>query len=254
MPYLLNSVHEAFAQHYALNGHIGHAAASVGLLDRRQGHALLHRKDIDARIQEILHQRFSKAGITADRTMKELARIAFADIRELYDNAGNLLPVHELSDDAAATVGQIKIEVAGKGDGAGGREMVVTKTIKMADKMAALGLLARHFKIVGDEGDGVNALANLLADRLNSARRRDNANASDARIVDPDALPAPDGQGMRLEYGINEDPSNANDVSNPRLVLPRRNSQALHSELPTPIDVREMAHIQQGTGDEDELW
>ncbi len=33
-------------------------------------------------------------------------------------------------------------------------------------------LLAKHYKIVGDEGDGVNALASALADRLKMARNR----------------------------------------------------------------------------------
>ena len=49
---------------------------------------------------------------------------------------------------------------------------VQTAKIKRYDKNPALSILARHFKIVDNEGDGLNALANVLAERLQDARRR----------------------------------------------------------------------------------
>lgn len=121
--------------------------------------------------QEIMAPGLRHAQIDAKRVMLELGRVAFADIRKLYDQHGNLKPVHQLDDDTAAVVSSVQVDVAvnGRGDDA---EPVITKRVKTVDKMAALGLLARHFKIVGDEGDGVNALASALADRLKSARRR----------------------------------------------------------------------------------
>ena len=47
-----------------------------------------------------------------------------------------------------------------------------TRKVRRFDKNPALNTLAKHFKLVGDEGDGVNALASALADRLQSARKR----------------------------------------------------------------------------------
>lgn len=240
MPILDNVIHEQFAQHYALNGHSWLAGQAAGLATRQGAYAVLHRTDVEARVQEILHQRFSKAGITAERTMKELARIAYGSVADLYDEEGRLLPPHLLPDDVAANVSRIKVELVGEGHGEN-RVLTVVKDIKLGDKMAALTILSRHFKIVGDESDGVNALANALADRLKQARQRDYANTSDARIVDPQALPQPDPEapddptrrrGMRLEYAVPGDPSNAEDVSTPRMVVPVRNPEALHSRLP----------------------
>lgn len=273
MPVLENVIHEQFAQHYALNGHSWLAGQAAGLATRQGAYAVLHRADVESRVQEILHQRFNKAGITAERTMKELARIAYGSVADLYDEEGRLLPPHLLPDDVAANVSRIKVELQGSGSGEE-RTLTVVKDIKLGDKMAALTILARHFKIVGDEGDGVNALANALADRLKQARQRDYA--TDARIVDPEALPQPDPdapedrsqrRGMRLEYAVPGDPSNADDVSTPRMVVPIRRPEALHSPIPDAVEVERViakrplfpgTHPTRppaaGAPHEDELW
>lgn len=249
MPVLTNPRHEIFAQHYALNGHVRLAGQEVGVRTSAEASAMLRRTGVQDRVNEIIDQRFHKANITADRVVKELARIAFADIRDLYDDDGKLLPVHLLPDDIAAVVSQIKVEIDGSGgkDGGEQRNFTISKQIKLAGKMEALGLLARHFKIVGDVDDGVNSLVSALADRLGAARRRDNTMAAEAKIVDPQALPQidPDDpsqvlnptatpRGMRLEYAVPDDPSNGDDVSAPRLIVPRRDPNALHSTIPQP--------------------
>ena len=82
-------------------------------------------------------------------------------------------------------------------------EDVVTKKIKRADKMAALALLARHFKIVGAEDDGVNQLATALADRLNRAKRRMGEDfpledVDDARYVERVPEPATAAEEARI--------------------------------------------------------
>lgn len=264
MPALEFIPYELFAQHYALNGHQHEAGRIAGYKEKSKAWAIAHRPDVQARVQELIEQRFSKVSITAERTMKELARIAYADIRDLYDENGDLLPVHMLPDDVAATVARIEVEIESRDDGdaiAGGampgskasRTLVITKKIRQSDKMAALALLARHFKIVGEEGEGMNALANALADRLKSARRREYADVVDADYADP-ATPRhdPKAPGQRLEYALPGDSSNADDVSTPRLVLPTRDPDALHSALPIPQQQRPRGAP--GAPHEDELW
>jgi protein-tyrosine-phosphatase len=75
----------------------------------------------------------------------------------------------ERTDDAAATIASVEEEshMEGRGDSA---ELVRTKKVKRVDKLGALGILARHQKIIGEVGDGVNELANALADRLNATK------------------------------------------------------------------------------------
>lgn len=165
---------EMFARAYAqAGGQLRQAADAAGLSIHDAGQLLKqqHVRDRVAQIQHAQSTLLQPGNISAQRVMLELGRVAFADIRKLYTPDGQLKPVHQLDDDTAAVVSSVQVDVTvnGRGDDA---EPVITKRVKTVDKMAALGLLARHFKIVGDEGDGVNALASALADRLKSARRR----------------------------------------------------------------------------------
>ncbi len=131
------------------------------------------------------------SNITPERVMRELERIAFQDIRPIFDNDGNLKPIHLLDDDTAATIASVDVEVKwqGKGDD---MVPVTTKKVRRVDKMAALNVLARHFKIVGDDNEGVNALASALAERLKRARNRVfDQDVEDARIMNPPPLLPP---------------------------------------------------------------
>lgn len=163
---------EVFAAEYARTGDRTAAAEAAGYSPTGDA-AGAHLQDpiVRQKVTELNKAKMEAAGITAQRVMQELGRIAFLDMRKLFDAEGNLKPVHQLDDDTAAAVASIDSEVRweGRGDAA---TPVTVKKVRTVDKMASLNLLAKHFKLVGDEGDGVNALASALADRLRSARRR----------------------------------------------------------------------------------
>lgn len=193
----LPTMWEHFCQHYVVHGSALRASKDLKM-SRTTADKLIHDPRIAKRIQEIQAEHFADLGITAERVKAELARVAFASAAGLFDEEGRLIPVHELPDDVAATITGIDVEVQQKmrkdDDGNLVAEDVVTKKIKRADKMAALALLARHFKIVGAEDDGVNQLATALADRLNRAKRRMGEDfpleeVEDARYVEPQPTP-----------------------------------------------------------------
>jgi hypothetical protein len=56
---LLNTKHEAFAQHVAQHGNVADAARSVGYLNHpaQRGSDLLRRPDVQARVEELLRDR-----------------------------------------------------------------------------------------------------------------------------------------------------------------------------------------------------
>lgn len=58
---------------------------------------------------ELAENALENVGITTQMIVRELARIAFGDPRRLFDEKGNLRPIHELDDDAAALVAGIEI-------------------------------------------------------------------------------------------------------------------------------------------------
>lgn len=197
---------EHLCQHYVIHGSILKATKDLRM-GRSAVSKLLRDPRIAKRIQEIQAAEFQDLGITAERVKEELARVAFASAAGLFDEEGRLIPVHELPDDVAATITGIDVEVQQKmrkdDDGNLVAEDVVTKKIKRADKMAALALLARHFKIVGAEDDGVNQLATALADRLNRAKRRMGEDfpledVDDARYVERVPEPATAAEEARI--------------------------------------------------------
>lgn len=184
MPRLANEQYEAFARRYVQHWNAGRAAMQAGY-ERTYSSKLFAIPEIAARVRELSENMLKASDITAARVMLELGRVAFADIRQVFAADGSLIPIHELSDDAAASIAGIehdtKFETTNEleldlatGEMVKVKRRIETRTakIKRFNKDAALGTLAKHFKIVGDEGDGVNALASALADRLKTARKR----------------------------------------------------------------------------------
>ena len=201
MPALLDPRKEAFVQHYCANG----GSARMAWIDAgfsTAGAALARRQlqdpKIAARIAEVLGEHLADVRMDAVRAKRLMVQAATFDIRDMYDENGAMLPVHKWPDELAECVQGIDVEVtrarksADPDDpGYDDVEETVVKKVRFIDKGAARQLLARHFKLVGAEDDGVNALANALADRLNEAKHRRIHNLSDvtdATLVEPAAL------------------------------------------------------------------
>jgi phage terminase small subunit len=144
------------------------AAAADVTVDEAQ-RAVMQNDAIVQRIVMAKKAALSLADVTPNRTLLEVARIAYSDARDAFDEGGKLRDPHEWDDDTAATVSSVDQEVRfeGRGDD---REMVRIAKIRRHDKMNALNFLGRQQKLIGTEGDGVSELANALADRLNAQR------------------------------------------------------------------------------------
>lgn len=112
-------------------------------------------------IKAALLARAKRTEITADRVLKEIARIAFLDTRSLvsWDQDGvTVVPSSELSDDDAAAVASAEVVFSGDGD------RVVR--VKPHDKMDALKLLMKHLGLSGTirvQVDGGGSAQDLLA-------------------------------------------------------------------------------------------
>lgn len=86
--------------------------------------------------------------IDPDRALREAARLAYADIRQLYDEQGRLKPIKDWPDDLAAAIGGVEF-VRRNVDGADGHTDDVIK-VKAWDKPKALDLLFRHLGLLKD--------------------------------------------------------------------------------------------------------
>lgn len=127
----------ATAAYKRAGGQSDGAAASVGAAQ------LLRNIKVSAYIEAKKQERAKVTGITAERVLAELAKLAFYDPRKFYDDAGNIRPIHTLDDETAAAVSSFEVvETEGKPK---------VKKIKGAEKRAALELLGRHLAMFNDK-------------------------------------------------------------------------------------------------------
>lgn len=170
MPILKNAKHERFAQARASGLTVDAAYAEAGYKPHRSNASRLSANDnISARVDEILNAGAERAGIDAGQIFTESARIALSDIRSLFDNSGNLKPVHELDDDTARAIKKIKVTTK-PGNQDDGNPIHVTE-IEFWPKMDAIGKLGQHFKLFG-EGETGNDPLKRFAELLFRAAAR----------------------------------------------------------------------------------
>ena len=128
-------------------------------------------------ISEKMKEREKRTEVTQDMVIKELAKIAFLDIRKLYTENGQLKNVADIDDDTAGAISSLETleEYDGYGDE---REKIGdTQKVKLLDKTKALELLGRHLGIFNDKLD-VNVKEkeekkNAISDILNQMQNVD---------------------------------------------------------------------------------
>lgn len=86
--------------------------------------------------------------IDPDRALREAARLAYSDVRQIFDAEGKLLPVKDWPPELAAAVGGIEV-VKRNVDSGDGRTDDVIK-VKVWDKPRALEMLFKHLGLLTD--------------------------------------------------------------------------------------------------------
>lgn len=138
---------------------------------------MLRNVKVQEYISERMKQREQRTEITQDMVIKELAKIAFLDIRKLYTENGQLKNIADIDSDTAGAISQLETleEYDGYGDD---REKIGdTQKVKLLNKTKALELLGRHLGIFNDKID-VNVKEkeekkNAISDILNQMQSAD---------------------------------------------------------------------------------
>jgi phage terminase small subunit len=94
---------------------------------------LLKNSKVAARIAELKVPAILAAGLSTERTLREIARVAYADPRRLFRADGTPIPISELDDDTAAMISAIEVDADGR----------LTR-IRLWDKNAALEKAMKH--------------------------------------------------------------------------------------------------------------
>ena len=129
-----------FVEHYLVDGNAAAAAIRAGYSRNRAdsaGHRLKNLPQVREALALAQAERLRQVGLSRERVLEELARIAFADIRDFLtwdDDGVRLRPMDALTAEQAACVAEI-VESGGK-SGKGLR-------VKLHGKLTALAALAR---------------------------------------------------------------------------------------------------------------
>jgi phage terminase small subunit len=142
-----------FCQEYLVDFNGTQAAIRAGYSKRsakEQAARLLTKDHVQAYLSAKKEKISNKLEITQERTMREIAAIAFQDARKYFDENGQLIPIHLLDDEAAAALAGMDIDELFEFSDGEKRQIGITKKIKRFDKTKALEMLAKHFKIYSD--------------------------------------------------------------------------------------------------------
>jgi len=169
----LNPKQERFCQEYIIDLNATQAAIRSGYSKKTAGQIAeqnLKKLEIQNRLRELQNSRQQRTEITADMVVSELAKIAFFDIRKIFDTNGMLISPTELDDSTACAIASIKSRIekqSGEPD-----DWAEVKEYKANDKLRALDMLGKHLGVFGSdkqppkEGDKYNK-------RVTIARRSD---------------------------------------------------------------------------------
>lgn len=145
---------ERFVQEYLIDLNATQAAIRAGYSAKtaeQQAYQLLQKTSVSAEIAAAQQKRAERTGITQDRVLQELARIAFFDIRRLYNQNGAMKAPHELDDEAAAVLAGVDVTEEFEGRGEDRVSIGFTKKAKVFDKGAALTLAMKHLGMLKEK-------------------------------------------------------------------------------------------------------
>ena len=138
------------------------------------GHELLKKPEIIDAIDAAKIARSERTKIDADWVLKRLADEADADLADLYDDNGDLLPVEDWPlIFRQGLVSGVEIEALYDGEGEDRIQIGHVKKIKLTDRVRRLELIGKHIRVNAFQEQVQIKGLDTLAERLERAARRD---------------------------------------------------------------------------------
>jgi len=152
----LTDKQKTFIDEYLIDLNATQAAIRAGYSKdtaQQMGSENLSKPVIQSAIKDAMAERQKRTQVTSDMVIAELAKIAFLDIRDAYDNEGQLFNIKDMPEDVARAIGGLDYTVTAND----GEKTGVTSKIKLIDKKGSLELLGRHLKMFTDKVDHTSA-------------------------------------------------------------------------------------------------
>lgn len=169
-----------FVNAYLASRNATKAATTAGYSEataQQQGSRLLSNVMVKTAIEqgeaELIAEVQAETGITLKRTLEEIARGAFFDVRNLFRPDGTPKDISELDYDTAAVIAGLDTATESEGKGED-RTLTYIRKYKLADKKGYLDMLMKHlggYKVDNEQGGkaAASALGQLLQEMGRSA-------------------------------------------------------------------------------------
>lgn len=101
-------------------------------------------------LQNLRNEEAEKNGVSRARLLQEYKKIAFSDVRELYNTDGGLHNVKQIDDETAGAISSIKSKEVFDGEGNKVGDIIEVKT---HDKIRALDAIGKHIGFFEKDND-----------------------------------------------------------------------------------------------------
>lgn len=148
----LTAKQQRFVAEYLIDLNQTQAAIRAGYSEKtaaEQASRLLTNVKVSEAVQAAMKARSERTDIDADWVLKRLARDATADLADLYDDAGQLLPVKEwpMAWRTGLVAGIETVQEREGTDAEGKPEFVTVRKVKLLDRTKLVELIGKHVDV-----------------------------------------------------------------------------------------------------------
>jgi len=147
----LNPKQEAFARQYLIDLNASQAAVRAGYKGdpNTVGPRLLAHVGVRSLIDKLMAERAKKLEVDAEWVIKRLMQDATADIADIYDENGNLKPVHEwpMAFRTGLVAGVETVQERNGEDEDGRPQFSTVRKVKLMDRSKLLEMIGRHVRV-----------------------------------------------------------------------------------------------------------
>lgn len=157
----LTAKQQRFVDEYLIDLNATQAAIRAGYSTdtaMEQGYQLLQKTSVSNAISQAMAHRSRRTGITQDRVLRELAKIAFVNANDVIDPDSATVRQSAEEEDLSC-IQSVKVKTSESDTGSSSE-----REIKLADKLRALELLGKHLGLFDkrDQSAGTGEKNNLL--------------------------------------------------------------------------------------------
>lgn len=155
---VLNDRERLFVREYLIDLNATQAAIRAGYSPKSTACRIFNRPRVKAAVGAAMAERAAKLEITAERVLRELALLGFANVMDYFTpqaDGSARVDLSGLTRDQAAAIREVSTEevTAGRGDTA---RKVRKVRIKLADKKGNLELIGKHLGLFGPKDARAN--------------------------------------------------------------------------------------------------